>query len=239
MKCECGCDKEANIGCRFINGHNKGFLGMHQTSIVKNRIGVATRKHCQDPEYHDMLCIRMSEIANNPECKMKKSVASKILWQNPEYREKQYVATHTDEYGKQCSNRAKALWLTPEWAEMQMTKILEGNQSVRPNKPETKILEILKSLTSDIKYVGDGSHWILGTGKNPDFVDENKKQIIEVFGCYWHGCAKHFPDKKKQRRNISRINEFKNLGYLVLVIWECELKYLNKVTDRIQKFSEV
>jgi len=129
-------------------------------------------------------------------------------------------------------------WQDPEYAERVMVKILEGNQKAHPNKPEKQVLNILKALSSDIKYVGDGTHWISRTGKNPDFINEEKKQIIEVYGCYWHGCSKHYPDKKKQRQNALRIKEFKSIGYSVLIIWEHELKNTKLLTMKILKFIE-
>jgi len=136
------------------------------------------------------------------------------------------------------SNTLKRYWSDPEWAEMMMTRSLEGNQKSHPNKPEKRVLEILKSLVSDIKYVGDGKYWVPGTSKNPDFVNENKRQIIEVFGCFWHGCSRHFPDKQKYKKSMARIAEFKRLNHSVLVIWECELRYPEKVIAKIRRFEE-
>jgi len=136
---------------------------------------------------------------------------------------------------KNISDQAKARWADPVWAKEMAAKTLEGNKRAHPNKPEKQVIQILKSLSSSIKYVGDGRRWI--SGMNPDFIDESNKQIIEVLGCYWHGCSKHSPDLKKQRRNTSRINKFKRLGYIVLTIWECELKHSQKVMMKIQKFN--
>ena len=129
-------------------------------------------------------------------------------------------------------------WSDPVWAEKTMKNALKTNQTIRPNKPEKRVIEILRALDSDIEYVGDGKCWILGTSKNPDFVNEDKKQIIEVFGCYWHGCLKHFPNKQRHKKSMARIAEFKRLGHSVLVIWECELKYSKKVMVKIKKFGE-
>ena len=144
-------------------------------------------------------------------------------WQNSEYRKNQVEGM-------------KMHWSDPEWAEKQMNKVLEGNQKVHPNKPEKQVLDILKSLSSDIKYVGDGRHWV--SGMNPDFVDEEKKQIIEVFGCFWHCCKKcgHPNRDKRRQKDAYRIKNFKELGYSVLIIRECELKYPEKIILRIKKF---
>lgn len=55
----------------------------------------------------------------------------------------------------------------------------------KPNKPETIILNILnKFFPNEWEYVGDYKFWV--NGNNPDFVNYNKKKIIEFFGNYWH-----------------------------------------------------
>jgi G:T-mismatch repair DNA endonuclease (very short patch repair protein) len=129
-------------------------------------------------------------------------------------------------------------WKDPICAEKMMTKSLEANLTIRPNKLEEQVIKILKLLSSGIKYVGDGSHWILGTGKNPDFVNEEKKQIIEVYGCYWHCCKKcgHPNRNKRRQKDASRINNFKDLGYSVLIIWEHELREQKIVAKKIMGY---
>lgn len=125
-------------------------------------------------------------------------------------------------------------------AEKMMSKSLEANLTIRPNKLEIQVIEILKSLSSDIKYVGDGTHWVLGTGRNPDFINEDKKQIIEVYGCFWHCCKKcgHTNRDKRHQKDALRINKFKDLGYSVLIIWEHELKKLEMVTKKITGYCK-
>lgn len=72
----------------------------------------------------------------------------------------------------------------------------------------------------------------------PDLVFISRRKIIQVHGCFWHqhtGCARsHIPNSKldywlpKLERNKRRDNEhlaqLKDLGWSVLVVWECELK---------------
>jgi len=141
---------------------------------------------------------------------------------------------HTDEFKKSVGLASKERWNNPEYAKRVSAKVLEVNKTIRPNNPENKLLDILKELhKSSLAYVGDGSFWV--GGKNPDFIDVNKKQIIEVLGCYWHGCPKHFPHKQK-KNFISRIELFKRLGYSTLCIWECELNDSMKVIQKILEF---
>ena len=77
---------------------------------------------------------------------------------DPEYMRRMALIHQDPKWRKNQSNTTKKFWKDPEWAEKQMNKVLEGNQKVHPNKPEKQVLDILKSLSSDIKYVGDGRH---------------------------------------------------------------------------------
>jgi len=147
---------------------------------------------------------------------------------------------HTQDTKEMISEAVSKQWQDPVWAEMQAAKLLYGNKTIRPNKLEKKVIEILKSLPSNIKYVGDGKseNWI--SGMNPDFINEDKKQIIEVYGCFWHCCKKcGHPNRDKKRQNDAlRIGKFKSLGYSVLIIWEHELKELKMVTKKITRYCK-
>jgi len=74
----------------------------------------------------------------------------------------------------------------------------------------------------------------------PDFVFLKRKVAVFVDGCFWHGhdCRNTCPEdhkeywQKKRERNIKRDKEvtdsFKARGWVVLRIWECELKRKNE-----------
>ena len=101
--------------------------------------------------------------------------------------------------------------------------------NTKPNKPETMILNLLEDLyPNEWKFTGDFSFMI--AGKSPDFTNINgQKKLIELFGDYWH----------EGQNPQDRINVFKPFGYDTLVIWQSELKDINKVKDRIIEFSEM
>ena len=75
---------------------------------------------------------------------------------------------------------------------------------------------------------------------HPDFVFLNKRIAIFVDGCFWHGhnCRNTIPKQnadyweKKIRYNKShdkKVTEFfKSRGWIVIRIWECELKKKNR-----------
>ena len=73
----------------------------------------------------------------------------------------------------------------------------------------------------------------------PDIVLPKYKTVIFVHGCFWHGCptcrrAKIRPvanaeywEKKLNRtieRDKSNVAALERMGWLVMVIWECETK---------------
>jgi G:T-mismatch repair DNA endonuclease (very short patch repair protein) len=201
-----------------------------QTQETKDRHRKASREYWRDPEVHQQRSLGVQGEGNpfygkqhTDESKDKQSKANVERWKDPQRRKNQSVAM-------------KVVWADPEWAEEMSAKVLAGNQSTRPNGPEKKVIEILKSMVSDIKYVGEGTFWV--EHKNPDFVNENKKQIIEVLGCFWHGCKKCYPDAVKLAAVKAKVKLFEDSGYEVLCIWEHELENLDRVTSRIRKFSE-
>lgn len=96
----------------------------------------------------------------------------------------------------------------------------------KPNKQEMKLESLLNELCpKEFKYVGDGQ--VVFDGFCPDFVNVNgKKQIIELFGDYWH----------KGEDGSERIERFAKYGYSTLIIWENELKRSDDLTAKIMNF---
>lgn len=84
----------------------------------------------------------------------------------------------------------------------------------------------------------------------PDLVFSSRKKIIFVHGCFWHGhdCSRGEREPKsntkywveKIQRNADRDarhqSELKALGWNVLVIWECELKDAETLSERLKSF---
>jgi G:T-mismatch repair DNA endonuclease (very short patch repair protein) len=107
--------------------------------------------------------------------------------------------------------------------------------NIKPNKQEIYLSSILGN---NFKYIGDFSFWI--DGKNPDFINEDKKLVIDFFGDHWHGekwRQKHHNDlSTNEEHELQRIEHFEKNGYHCLVIWEHELKDIEKVKEKINEF---
>lgn len=112
--------------------------------------------------------------------------------------------------------------------------------------PEIKVRKLLHSMGYRFRL-----HRSDLPGK-PDVVLPRYKTVIFVNGCFWHGCptckrAKIRPKQnadywdKKLDGNIQRDEEnyqkLKDLGWNVIVVWECETKRANipRLQERLKQ----
>ncbi|HID33675.1 MAG TPA: DNA mismatch endonuclease Vsr [Anaerolineae bacterium] len=86
----------------------------------------------------------------------------------------------------------------------------------------------------------------------PDLVFPGRKKVIFVHGCFWHGhdCPAgrkipktnqaYWTNKLNRNKERDRINQAKlrELGWDVLVIWECETKDEEALAERIVGFLD-
>lgn len=109
---------------------------------------------------------------------------------------------------------------------------------IRPNKQEKMLINLIEQNNLPFKYVGNGE-FILG-GKCPDFLNNNgQKKVIEFFGKAFH--APNFGVHKNKKIPYYRtyegtIEHYKKYGFDCLIIWNYELKELNKVVEKINNF---
>lgn len=84
----------------------------------------------------------------------------------------------------------------------------------------------------------------------PDIVLPRHKSVILVHGCFWHqheNCQRaqrpasnvNYWNEKldrntvRDRENVAKLND---LGWRVLIVWECELKSRDGVKEKLQAF---
>lgn len=84
----------------------------------------------------------------------------------------------------------------------------------------------------------------------PDLVFPSRKKVILVHGCFWHGhdCSRGRRTPKanyqywrnKIRKNVERDaknqDHLKSLNWETLIVWECDLRYPEKVMYRMNKY---
>jgi G:T-mismatch repair DNA endonuclease (very short patch repair protein) len=106
-----------------------------------------------------------------------------------------------------------------------------------PSQPELRITGILNKHFPEFRYNGNGQLGVVLGGMIPDFLNVNgKKQVIEVFGDYYHGriC------RNWKNSELGKKMAYNSLGYKCLVIWESELvsKTDVELIDTIRKFTK-
>lgn len=86
----------------------------------------------------------------------------------------------------------------------------------------------------------------------PDIVFRPRRKVIFVHGCFWHmhRCkqgrvkpktraefweAKRRGNVERDRRNRRRLRA---MGWCVLEVWQCQLRDMDRVADRIIEFLE-
>ena len=85
---------------------------------------------------------------------------------------------------------------------------------------------------------------------NPDIVLPKHKKVIFVHGCFWHG-HKDCPRAKRPSTNKKFWNEklsksikrdtfnqkkLKKMGWLTLIIWQCEMKDSKNLQSKLESF---
>lgn len=95
----------------------------------------------------------------------------------------------------------------------------------KPTMPERKLLYLIEQNKLPFKFCGLGD--VIIADKFPDFININgKKQLIEVYGDYWH----------RNDNPQDRIDLFKQYGFDTLIIWEHELKDEDTVLIKVKEF---
>jgi hypothetical protein len=98
-----------------------------------------------------------------------------------------------------------------------------------PNKLERHFDSITPK---NVKYTGDGKFFLTfkdGTVKNPDFVIEHSRKVIEVYGDYWH--------RNDNPEDI--VKAYIEIGFDCLVVWEREIHENEElILARVKKFID-
>ncbi len=84
----------------------------------------------------------------------------------------------------------------------------------------------------------------------PDLVFSSRRKIVFVNGCFWHNhldcprvripennrdywLSKLGRNRERDERNIALLGED---GWAVMVVWECQIRDLNRVAERLVEF---
>jgi hypothetical protein len=185
------------------------------------KTGPAWNKGLKTPEeVCKKLSIRTKEMFKN---------GSVVQWAKGKTKETDkriWNTTQSESRNKKISDALKEKYKDEDYKKMAVERSFRSVYDFRfPNKSEEKILKLLNSkFKDDWIYVGDWK--LIIDGKNPDFIHMRDKKVIEFFGDYWH----------KPEDEEWRINHFRKNRYDTLVIWERELKDVNKIYEKIKNY---
>ena len=126
--------------------------------------------------------------------------------------------------------------LTPEKRSELMSRIRSKN-----TKPEIRVRSILHSMGYRFRLHGN-------LPGRPDIVLPKHRTAVLVHGCFWHqhpGCSRQPKTRKSfwkekfsrnKERDKQQLEALGNMGWNVVVVWECELKKNNlaDLRDRLE-----
>jgi len=128
---------------------------------------------------------------------------------------------------------------TPEFRDMKRSQLIEMR---KPTAPELELLKTLNWLyPKEFEYVGDGQAWFNGeVNANPDILNEKRKIVVEMNGCFWHGCdICGYEDLFGAKiRDAKKRETYEKNGYLPITFWEHELFDTKYIVDVITYFCE-
>ena len=114
-------------------------------------------------------------------------------------------------------------------------------------EPELVVRKLLRALKVHVQANARG---LPGT---PDMANRRRQLAIFVHGCFWHrhlGCSKATTPRhnrshwlKKFRDNVRRdarhAAELEQMGFRVIVVWECETREPERLVRRLRRELQI
>lgn len=217
----------------YASGYIHPMKGKHQRfkhpRLRAKHISIVMINRWKDPEYRTMMCAsRLRLYANGYVNPMK---GKHKHFKHPKLHAKRISLALTDrllseEHKIKVGLASIEHWKDKNFQEKVVSSWVKAKHPY-PDKAEISLNSILqKNFPNKWRYVGSGD-FILGR-KNPDFRHKTKNLLIEMYEDSWH----------RGQTGKDRINHFKQFGFDTLIIWEHELKNVDGVVSKIQKFGE-
>lgn len=129
--------------------------------------------------------------------------------------------------------------LTPEQRSERMSRVRD-----RGGKAEMTVRRLVHSLGYRYRL------HVSGLPGRPDILLPRHRKIIFVHGCFWHrhdDCRlARLPKsrldfwvpklQRNRERDMDAIRSLTKLGWLVLVVWECEVRDREKLIEKLTNF---
>ncbi len=208
--------------------------------ICKNQI-LYQRKYCKD-----CLILRRKDIFkesslrmkyNNPMKKedicIKQSGTRKRLFEEGKLN-RYFMRNIPIEQKKELAEKHRLMmieqWKKPSFRDKVITNWLKATQN-QPSSYEKNFMKICEDNNLPFKYVGNGA-FLLG-GKNPDFVNEEKKVCIEVYASFMK--IKEFGTIENWKK--IREDYFKKYGFVTIFFNEKEYNDTNYILEKLAIFK--
>jgi len=203
--CACGCGGVFNVkpthkNSIYLWGH--GRKGKSLPEEHKKKIGIAHKGKAVSETTRKKLSEANLGKTHLEETKQKISDAMKKIPGRP----------HTEETKKKISERKRT-----EWAEGVFDKAFINYSSY-----EVRLAPVVSKLGFEASF--EKRRYISKNGsksKIPDFYNEKTKEVIEIFGEYWHR-DRILPNGKKHETPEEVINWYKEAGWSCTVVWAKE-----------------
>lgn len=129
--------------------------------------------------------------------------------------------------------------LSPPERSERMSRIRNKNSD-----PEMKLRRLIHSMGFRYRL------HVKGLPGTPDLVFPSRRAIIFMHGCFWHrheGCKLARLPKSKldywqpkleanKTRDLMQQQQLRDLGWRLLVVWECEMVYTERVATIVRNF---
>lgn len=132
---------------------------------------------------------------------------------------------------EKISNASKSMWRQLELDGKKDERIKAALSISRPTSFETFLIALFSKYNLPFKYVGNGA--VILDGKNPDFINDMSKIIIDVSSSYF----KKFHYANREAYEQDRTQRFAKFGYRTLILWEEDLTE-DIVLNKIKRMEE-
>ena len=198
----CNCGEHIQFDKNFIRGHSNSTN--HPLKGKKN-FALSERNRKNSGEKHPFYG------------KKRPDISAKFSGENAPFYGKQHTPEAIEKnrqshLGKKCpwaSENMKRLWKErPE--EM-------SNTTWKDTKPELTFEMLLQSVNFQYK-----KQYKVGK-KRPDFYLPDFNLLVEIDGCWAHGCKEHRPDSQKEDKFEDKQRYYTARGFYSIRIWEHDL----------------
>jgi len=184
---------------------------------------------------------RISAGLNRSESRARRGAKIKALWESGHYDEvlknfhspvirAKRVAHVNSKMFREAARLAKIeQWKNPVYRRRTI-KMLIKNRSKQVFPFKDSSIEVAVQtflLNSRVKFLKHKTVTEVEKYHQWDLVLPNSRLLVEINGCYWHGCPKHFPNKSFSKRDgvLDQIRfKARAIGWDVMVLWEHDIK---------------